>query len=69
MIALNPGKILVLGGTGHLGSVLVRALVQAEGVLPADIRVFFLRGSPTADLQDLPGLELFADHGLLGSNG
>jgi dihydroflavonol-4-reductase len=58
MVALTPGKILVLGGTGHLGSVLVRALVQAEGVSPPDIRVFFLRGSPTTGLQDLPGLEL-----------
>jgi dihydroflavonol-4-reductase len=56
--ALTPGRILVLGGTGHLGSTLVHALVRDEGVRAADIRVFFLRGSPTAHLQDLPGLEL-----------
>jgi dihydroflavonol-4-reductase len=55
---LTPGKVLVLGGTGHLGSTLIRTLVRDEGVRVADIRVFFLRGSPTAHLQDLPGLEL-----------
>ncbi|MFH1529950.1 MAG: NAD-dependent epimerase/dehydratase family protein [Pseudomonadota bacterium] len=51
-------KILVTGGTGHLGAALVHELV--EGGHPQEgIRVAFLPGTTTAALVDLPGLELF----------
>jgi dihydroflavonol-4-reductase len=51
-------KVLVTGGTGHLGSALIHRLVRDEGLVPADIRVFFLPGTPTRSLDDITGLDL-----------
>ncbi|MHA1730912.1 MAG: NAD-dependent epimerase/dehydratase family protein [Promethearchaeota archaeon] len=51
-------KVLVTGGTGFLGAALVHELVR-EGVPPTDIRVFYLEGTSTRNLGDLPGVELF----------
>jgi dihydroflavonol-4-reductase len=51
-------RILVLGGTGHLGSALIHHLVQTENVPTAQIRVFYLPDSPTASLRDLTGLDM-----------
>jgi dihydroflavonol-4-reductase len=54
-----PGtKILITGGTGHLGSALVHHLVQDRGLPPSDLRVFFLEGTPNCGLNDIPGLDL-----------
>ncbi len=54
----SPHKILVTGGTGHLGSALIRELVHGRQVSPRDIRVLFLEGTPTDGLADIPGLNL-----------
>ncbi len=52
-------KILILGGTGFLGSALAHYLVRDLGIAPGSIRVFYLAGTPTGSLRDLPGLDLF----------
>lgn len=51
-------KILVTGGTGHLGSALVRELAGGRRIPPRDIRVLFLEGTPTDGLADIAGLDL-----------
>lgn len=51
-------KILVTGGTGHLGSALIHYLVRDKNVSPANIRVFYLNNSPANSLQDIQGLEM-----------
>jgi dihydroflavonol-4-reductase len=56
---LNGKKILVTGGTGHLGSNLIHHLVQSLGVSPGDIRVFYPPNSPVDNIVDVPGLDLF----------
>jgi dihydroflavonol-4-reductase len=56
---LNGKKILILGGTGFLGSALAHHLVLDLGLEPGSIRVFYLAGTPTGSLRDLPGLDLF----------
>jgi NAD+-dependent farnesol dehydrogenase len=53
------GKILILGGTGHLGSALSHYLVEHQKIRQNQIRIFFLAGSPTNGIQDLPNLELY----------
>lgn len=53
-------KILVTGGTGHLGSAIIHFLVNEKAVRPKDIRVFYLRDSPANSLNDISGLEFFA---------
>ncbi len=53
------GKIVVLGGTGHLGSSLIHHLVNGLNFNPKDIRVFYLAGSSTGSLNDLDGLDMF----------
>lgn len=53
-------KIMVTGGTGHLGSALVHFLVEKLEVPAQNIRVFYLKGSPTHSLADIPGLDFFA---------
>jgi len=54
-----PGtKILITGGTGHLGSALVHQLVHNRGLSPADLRIFYLPGTPTRGLDNIPGLDL-----------
>ena len=51
-------RILITGGTGHVGSALVHHLVRDRGLSPADLRIFYLRGTPTRSLDDIPGLDL-----------
>ncbi len=51
-------KILITGGTGHLGSALVHHLVRERGLSPADLRIFYLAGTPTRALADIRGIEL-----------
>ncbi len=51
-------KILVTGGTGHLGSNLIHLLVEDRGVKPGDIRIFYPRDSPIDNLADIPGLDM-----------
>ena len=52
-------RILILGGTGFLGSALAHHLVRDLGIAPGSIRIFYLAGTPTGSLRDLPGLDLF----------
>jgi nucleoside-diphosphate-sugar epimerase len=56
---VSSKRILVLGGTGHLGSAIVHSLVFEYKVPVANIRVFYLPQSPTDALANLPGLDLF----------
>jgi dihydroflavonol-4-reductase len=54
-----PGaKILITGGTGHLGGALVHQLVRDRGLSPADLRIFYLLGTSIRGLEDIPGLDL-----------
>ncbi|HMF32512.1 MAG TPA: NAD-dependent epimerase/dehydratase family protein [Candidatus Lokiarchaeia archaeon] len=58
MTDISEGKILITGGTGHLGSALIHHLV-GQGVAPQNLRVMFLEGTPTESLQDIPTIDLF----------
>ena len=60
MIQLSDKKILITGGTGHLGSALIHFLVKEKNVQPKNIRVFYLKNSPTNSLNDISGLDFFA---------
>jgi dihydroflavonol-4-reductase len=51
-------KVLITGGTGHLGAALVHQLVQDRGLSPSDLRIFCLPGTPARSLEDIPGLDL-----------
>ncbi len=58
MFSMND-MILCLGGTGHLGTALIYHLIEDLKVLPEQIRVFYLEGTPTDSLKDIQGLEMF----------
>ncbi|MEX2718284.1 MAG: NAD-dependent epimerase/dehydratase family protein [Candidatus Sigynarchaeum springense] len=60
-------KVLVTGGTGHLGTALIHHLVR-KGLSPQNIRVLYLAGTPTEGLADLPGVELVAGNVLSESD-
>jgi nucleoside-diphosphate-sugar epimerase len=57
---MHTKKILILGGTGHLGSNLIHHLVNDKGCTPEDIRVFYRAGTATNALNDIQGLDFFA---------
>jgi nucleoside-diphosphate-sugar epimerase len=59
MTFLRGKRILVTGGTGHLGSALIHYLVGGIGHDPSSIRVFYLAGTPVQSLRDIAGLDLF----------
>ncbi len=59
MINIAGKKILITGGTGHLGSAIIHFLIKDLNVVPADIRVFYLKGSPRNSLNDIEGLNFF----------
>ena len=52
-------RILVLGGSGHLGASLIHCLVSQMQVSPQMIRVFYLANSPVGALSDISNLEFF----------
>jgi dihydroflavonol-4-reductase len=52
-------KILVLGGSGHLGSALVHTLLTTFQVPASQIRVFYLPHSPLDSLAGLTDLDFF----------
>jgi dihydroflavonol-4-reductase len=56
---MKDKRILILGGTGHLGSTLACHLVNDLDVPPGHITVFYLNGSPANALDDIPGLDFF----------
>lgn len=56
---MQDKKILILGGTGHLGSTLTHHLVQDLHIPSARMRIFYLNGSPTQSLSDIDGLDMF----------
>ncbi len=58
MLDIRGKKILVTGGTGHLGSAIIHHLVNYKGVRPSDIRVFYLANSPALSLSDIQGLDM-----------
>lgn len=60
MLNIQGKKILVTGGTGHLGSAIIHHLVNDRKISPADIRVFYLANSPTESLADIDGLDWVA---------
>ncbi|MFN8316294.1 MAG: NAD-dependent epimerase/dehydratase family protein [Chitinophagales bacterium] len=57
---MHTKKILVLGGSGHLGSNLIHHLVDDKGCRPENIRVFYRAGTPTNAVDDIEGLNFFA---------
>jgi len=59
MTFLAGKKILITGGTGHLGSALVHHLVQNLQLTPTNIRIFYLADTPTKSLMDIFDLDLF----------
>lgn len=58
MINWSNKRILVTGGTGHLGAAIIHYLVSEKNAKPAAIRAFYLKGSPADALADLPGVDL-----------
>jgi dihydroflavonol-4-reductase len=50
-------KILLMGGSGHLGSALAHHLVHNLHIPAPHLRIFYLPGSPTHSLRDLDGLD------------
>lgn len=68
MSFLTGKKILILGGSGFLGSALAHHLTKELGIEPAAIRVFFLSGTPTESLRDIPGIELVPGNILEGDD-
>jgi len=56
---LREKKVLVIGGSGHLGSAFIHYLIQEMEVPPYNIRVFYLPNTPTTSLSDIEGLDLW----------
>lgn len=52
-------KILILGGTGLLGSAMTHYFVQNLEIAPSKIRIFYLPNTPTESLKDISGLDMF----------
>lgn len=68
MQTLADKKILITGGSGHLGSALIHYLVGSRGIKPHNIRVFYLKGSPLNSLADIEGLDFFAGNVLTAAD-
>ncbi len=51
-------RILITGGTGFLGSNIAYALVKKHDIQPKNLRIFYLEGTSTMALEDLPPLDL-----------
>jgi len=52
----RENKILVTGGTGHLGAAIVHYLVNKVGIPASNVSVFYLTGSPNKSLANIEGL-------------
>lgn len=65
---MKDKRILILGGTGHLGSALIHHLVNDLQVPAPQIRVFYLKGSPANALDDISGLDFFEGNVLNSSD-
>lgn len=59
MVFNENSKLLILGGTGHLGSSMTHYLVNELALKPGQIRIFYLRNSPVNALNDIDGLEMY----------
>lgn len=59
MIINKTDKIVILGGTGHLGSSLTHYLVKNLKLNPQNIRIFYLKNSPTESLKKIQNLDLY----------
>ena len=57
MTFLSKKRILITGGTGHLGSALVHYLIQNLKMDPQNIFIFYLANTPAQSLRDIQGLK------------
>ncbi|MHA1341478.1 MAG: NAD-dependent epimerase/dehydratase family protein [Promethearchaeota archaeon] len=56
---LKDKKILITGGTGHLGSSITHYLVNELDISPKNIRIFYLKNTPTKSLANIKDYSKF----------